>query len=926
MSFNPSNTSTEPILTLLTNRIKTIFHHPNLPIRILGLHNGTIVIMHKSEILQTFSNSPAPIRSIRFNSIGNVLAIAGDDKKVRIYAFECMKLTLLHTFKHVDYVRCLEFHPYLPYLISGSDDQTIKIFNYQNGKKLETLNGHTSYVMDIKSSNNILYSVGMDTTLRVWTIPGFSMKRNSTEVSTCDILEAHYKGVTTLTINKNYLITGSDDCTIKIFDLLELPTYKMTLNYHNKPITSLILTKNYLISGGEDGKVIFFNQNFKFIKEINFQSRVWSLSVNEKERTLSIGTDEGLVVLDFDESRFNYNLFSMGYDSLLYIEDRNLKITDFLTATSLMELKQKVLKIKYYKNYILLKYIDKLIIYEISNDLLIENKKLKEIKIEKGDIDIIIENEDIYLINKTYQTIKKIKEKQQFDLQINNKFIIKNQIIQIIDNKLYLTKLNIKEDKLEINNILLFINELKNINLNKIIDIKIYKDDLIYIIFKDKILVFIKEMNEYILKNTIKCNIRSFVLIEFILFVSSDRELFAIFNDLIIPLKASNYDIIGYYFYNKSIKNIIKLETINNNKEESIKQFIEFISNDLKFYLIEYKELKLNKFVCNLKELAFKMSIKYEKMGFGEIINKIPISRFYGESIMNFMVENGKGINIIEQLNNSNNILKILINEYKITKNKNIQILLVSCLLKIYSNKLNIKDINIKPYLLFNNSDIDFTNLLNEFKLFNKMVNKKLFFLKESNLEANEAIKVFKIIKDDNPEDIIIDVLLNIMVVINASKENYNNILNHRLQSKTLEKLIKSFYNLSMQDLVFNIMNREFLIQIAILFKDRNILTFLISNTSDFSGISNVIENIGNRDFIKKHISCTFNELINEISNSKSIEQLNELSLTDKKKDIQEDIKTIPQEVDEEWEREVEAEFAEEELGNDEMSFESHEE
>jgi coatomer protein complex subunit alpha (xenin) len=41
---------------------------------------------------------------------------------------------------HLDYVRTVFFHPELPWILSASDDQTIRIWNWQN-RSLSKLQG-----------------------------------------------------------------------------------------------------------------------------------------------------------------------------------------------------------------------------------------------------------------------------------------------------------------------------------------------------------------------------------------------------------------------------------------------------------------------------------------------------------------------------------------------------------------------------------------------------------------------------------------------------------------------------------------------------------------------------------------------------------------------------------------------------------------
>jgi WD40 repeat protein len=48
---------------------------------------------------------------------------------------------------HLDYVRTVFFHHEYPWIISASDDQTIRIWNWQSRNCIAILTGHNHYIM-----------------------------------------------------------------------------------------------------------------------------------------------------------------------------------------------------------------------------------------------------------------------------------------------------------------------------------------------------------------------------------------------------------------------------------------------------------------------------------------------------------------------------------------------------------------------------------------------------------------------------------------------------------------------------------------------------------------------------------------------------------------------------------------------------------
>ena len=48
---------------------------------------------------------------------------------------------------HLDYIRTVQFHQENPWVVSASDDQTIRIWNWQSRTCISVLTGHNHYVM-----------------------------------------------------------------------------------------------------------------------------------------------------------------------------------------------------------------------------------------------------------------------------------------------------------------------------------------------------------------------------------------------------------------------------------------------------------------------------------------------------------------------------------------------------------------------------------------------------------------------------------------------------------------------------------------------------------------------------------------------------------------------------------------------------------
>ena len=131
------------------------------------------------------------------------------------------------------------------FIITGSEDHTVRIWNFFNKSQEGILKGHKSSVLSlaITNDNSFIVSGSEDKTIRVWDF--FSKKQES-------LLIGHEASVTTLAITKdnNFIISGSSDKTIRIWNFVIKPLkcwLKITLQ---RPLPELLiqLTKNMLFS------------------------------------------------------------------------------------------------------------------------------------------------------------------------------------------------------------------------------------------------------------------------------------------------------------------------------------------------------------------------------------------------------------------------------------------------------------------------------------------------------------------------------------------------------------------------------------------------------------------------------------------------------------------------------------------------------
>nr|XP_026692533.1 lissencephaly-1 homolog [Ciona intestinalis] len=182
--------------------------------------------------IKTFLGHKEWVRMVRPNMDGSLLASCSNDQTVRVWltaTTEC-KMELR---EHDHVVECLSWAPESaaanicaaagievrkgekvgPFIVSGSRDKTLKIWDVSTGQCLFTLIGHDSWIRAamFHPRGKFLITASDDKTLRVWDIKNKRCHKT---------LAAHEHFVTDLDVHKSapYIITGSVDLLVKVWE------------------------------------------------------------------------------------------------------------------------------------------------------------------------------------------------------------------------------------------------------------------------------------------------------------------------------------------------------------------------------------------------------------------------------------------------------------------------------------------------------------------------------------------------------------------------------------------------------------------------------------------------------------------------------------------------------------------------------------
>ncbi|CAG5115890.1 unnamed protein product [Candidula unifasciata] len=142
---------------------------------------------------------------------------------------------------HDDHViTCLEFCGNR--VVSGSDDNTLKVWSVTSGKCLRTLIGHTGGVWSSQMSGTVVISGSTDRTLKVW----------NAETGQCrHTLYGHSSTVRCMSLHGNEVVSGSRDATLRVWDI-ETGACKHILMGHVAAVRCVQFDGRRVVSGAYD--------------------------------------------------------------------------------------------------------------------------------------------------------------------------------------------------------------------------------------------------------------------------------------------------------------------------------------------------------------------------------------------------------------------------------------------------------------------------------------------------------------------------------------------------------------------------------------------------------------------------------------------------------------------------------------------------
>ncbi|KAL7751389.1 hypothetical protein RI367_003249 [Sorochytrium milnesiophthora] len=249
------------------------------------------------QVLARLVGHEGTITAIKFH--GDYVITGSADRTLKLWNVvtgECLRTYSQGHTQEIVAIDCFEND----LLVSGGEDGVIAVWQLSTGQLLGQLRDHTGAVLAVQCEHatRTLVSASADHTLKRWSLDGDQHRCLVT-------LAGHTAEVFCLALHPNYVVSGSGDCTIKLWSMQDHRCVR-TLEGHLGPVICLQVDHDKIVSGGIDKNIkvwdLHTSQPLYTIKQ--HSGAVQTVRFNQ-HKLISSAFDNTLLVCDFEAPRAN---------------------------------------------------------------------------------------------------------------------------------------------------------------------------------------------------------------------------------------------------------------------------------------------------------------------------------------------------------------------------------------------------------------------------------------------------------------------------------------------------------------------------------------------------------------------------------------------------------------------------------------------
>ncbi|KAF3937222.1 Xenin [Dactylella cylindrospora] len=271
-----------------------------------GLEGPTMTGALPSVLTYTFHNTNDNMHRVAFSQDSTLCAGSFAESYIRVWSLKGEKLQSVNQSENEDAgtsrryighsgaVYGVSFSPDANWLLSSSDDKSVRLWSLQTHTAMVSYRGHDSPVWDVAWGPFGYYfaTASHDHTARMW----------STEhIAPLRIFVGHLDDVNRVAWHPNsaYVVTGSQDKTLRMWDIQQGASVRL-FNGHTAPVRCQEVSPNgkYIASGADDGTISIWDIGMgRRIKTMRGHARVpiWSLSWSVEGQILVSGAADNTI-------------------------------------------------------------------------------------------------------------------------------------------------------------------------------------------------------------------------------------------------------------------------------------------------------------------------------------------------------------------------------------------------------------------------------------------------------------------------------------------------------------------------------------------------------------------------------------------------------------------------------------------------------